>query len=760
MSAEQGSTSPIVPEMPETRAEAEHQHGEIADRIRGFNQAYYINDEPLVPDAEYDALFNRLIELEARYPTLRKNSPTQEVGAAPADGFAKIKHARPMLSLANAFSRDDVVDFLARIRRFLNLTAHSPVEVVGEPKIDGLSLSLRYENRQLVTAATRGDGTEGEDVTANVAHIKDIPNILPEDAPEDVVEIRGEVYMARSDFHKLNETQAETGGKPFANPRNAAAGSLRQLDPTISAKRPLRFFAYSFGELSESLAQTHWEFIARIKNWGFVTNPFTRLLHDADDIMAFYAEIGNQRPTLDYDIDGIVYKVNDFELQLRLGFVSRSPRWAIAHKFPAEKARTRVKAIDIQVGRTGALTPVARLEPVTVGGVVVSNATLHNRDEIERLGVRIGDMVLIQRAGDVIPQVVEVIHDEQFTASKNIIPFIFPDTCPKCGSHAMREEGEVVTRCTGGLICPAQAVERLKHFVSRHAFDIDGMGSKNIEAFFELGWLQSPADIFKLERLHSNEITRLDGWGEKSANKLFDSINASRTISLDRFIFSLGIPQVGQSTAKILAFHFGSFQVLSKIIKYLSIPKGAETRKISPNRYSERFCLRHFSRFFYQKHSHPMRLDTFVKRSFKRHIRQNMRAIELQKQAILNDLLNLDQIGPSVAREVIEFITEDRNRAVLSDLQRALTIKDVEAPQVSDSPVSGKTVVFTGKLELFSRNEAKVKAESLGAKVAGSISAKTDYLVAGPGAGSKLKKAEELGVTVLDEQGWLDLIAE
>ncbi|MBL4840653.1 MAG: NAD-dependent DNA ligase LigA [Rhodospirillales bacterium] len=699
MSAEQGSTSSIVPDMPETRTEAGQQHAEISDRIRGFNEAYYINDEPLVPDAEYDALFNRLIELEARYPTLKKNSPTQEVGAAPADGFAKIKHARPMLSLANAFSREDIVDFLARIRRFLNLTAHSPVEIVGEPKIDGLSLSLRYENRELVSAATRGDGTEGEDVTANVAHITDIPKILPEDAPADVVEIRGEVYMARSAFQKLNETQTETGSKTFANPRNAAAGSLRQLDPTISAKRPLRFFAYSFGELSESLAQTHWDFISKIKGWGFVTNPHTTLLHNTDEIMAFYEELGNQRAELDYDIDGIVYKVNDFELQLRLGFVSRSPRWAIAHKFPAEQARTRVKAIDIQVGRTGALTPVARLEPVTVGGVVVSNATLHNRDEIERLGVRVNDLVVIQRAGDVIPQVVEVITDER---PDDAVPYDFPETCPKCGSHAMREEGEAVTRCSGGLICPAQAVERLKHFVSRNAFDIEGMGGKHIEAFFDLGWVKSPADIFRIEEKHGDALRKLEGWGDKSAEKLFASINERRTVPLDRFIYALGIRQIGQATAKLLARHYGS------ITEWRAAMNDAGT----------------------------------------------------PDSDALRDLINIDQIGPSVAHDLIEFMAEEHNRDVLDDLQAVLTIEDVEAPQVTDSPVSGKTVVFTGKLELFSRNEAKVKAESLGAKVAGSVSAKTDFLVAGPGAGSKLKKAEELGVTVLDEQGWLDLIAD
>lgn len=699
MSAEQGSTSSIVPDMPETRTEAGLQHAEISDRIRGFNEAYYINDEPLVPDAEYDALFNRLIELEARYPTLKKNSPTQEVGAAPADGFAKIKHARPMLSLANAFSREDIVDFLARIRRFLNLTAHSPVEIVGEPKIDGLSLSLRYENRELVSAATRGDGTEGEDVTANVAHITDIPKILPEDAPADVVEIRGEVYMARSAFQKLNETQAQTGGKTFANPRNAAAGSLRQLDPTISAKRPLRFFAYSFGELSESLAQTHWDFISKIKGWGFVTNPHTTLLHNTDEIMAFYEELGNQRAELDYDIDGIVYKVNDFELQLRLGFVSRSPRWAIAHKFPAEQARTRVKAIDIQVGRTGALTPVARLEPVTVGGVVVSNATLHNRDEIERLGVQVNDLVVIQRAGDVIPQVVEVIVDER---PDDAVPYHFPETCPKCGSHAIREEGEAVTRCSGGLICPAQAVERLKHFVSRNAFDIEGIGGKHIEAFFDLGWVRSPADIFRIEEKHGDALRKLEGWGDKSAEKLFASINERRTVPLDRFIYALGIRQIGQATAKLLARHYGS------IAEWRTAMNDAGT----------------------------------------------------PDSDALRDLINIDQIGPSVAHDLIEFMAEEHNRDVLDDLQAVLTIENVEAPQVTDSPVSGKTVVFTGKLELFSRNEAKVKAESLGAKVAGSVSAKTDFLVAGPGAGSKLKKAEELGVTVLDEQGWLDLIAE
>ena len=697
MTADPASSASNLPEMPETSTEARKQHAEISERIRSFNKAYYVNDEPLVSDAEYDALFNRLIELESRYPTLKKNSPTQDVGAAPAEGFAKVKHARPMLSLGNAFSREDIVDFLARIRRFLNLTAHSPVEVVGEPKIDGLSLSLRYENRKLVTAATRGDGSEGEDVTANVTHIDDIPKTLPDDAP-DVVEIRGEVYMARSAFQQLNATQAETGGKTFANPRNAAAGSLRQLDPSISAKRPLRFFAYSFGELSESLAQTQWDFLHKVEGWGFVTNPLTRKLNDADDIMAFYDELGSLRPDLDYDIDGIVYKVNDFELQLRLGFVSRSPRWAIAHKFPAEKARTRLNAIEVQVGRTGALTPVARLEPVTVGGVVVSNATLHNRDEIERLGVRVGDMVVIQRAGDVIPQVVEVILDER---PENTVEYQFPDKCPKCGSHAMREEGEAVTRCTGGLICPAQAVERLKHFVSRNAFDIDGLGAKNVEAFFELGWLKSPGDIFRLESDHGDAIRKLEGWGDKSAAKLFDGINERRTIGLDRFIYALGIRQIGQATAKLLARHYGSL---------------AEWRNAM------------------------------------------VAANEADSEA-LRELINIDQIGPGVAKDLIEFMAEDHNREVLDDLQNLLTITDVEAPQVSDTPVNGKTVVFTGKLELFSRNEAKVKAESLGAKVAGSVSAKTDYLVAGPGAGSKLKKAEELGVTVLDEQGWLDLIA-
>ncbi len=688
----------LVPAMPESRSDATRQHAEIAEKIRNFNKAYYVNDEPLVPDAEYDALFSRLIELESRYPTLKKNSPTQEVGASPADGFAKVRHARPMLSLANAFSREDIVDFLARIRRFLNLTAHSPVELVGEPKIDGLSLSLRYENRTLVSAATRGDGTEGEDVTANVAHIGDIPRTLPDDAPEAVVEIRGEVYMSRSDFQKLNATQAEAGNKTFANPRNAAAGSLRQLDPSVSAKRPLRFFAYSFGELSESLAEKHWNFIEKIKGWGFVTNPFTRMLHDADEIMAFYEELSNQRAELDYDIDGIVYKINDFELQLRLGFVSRSPRWAIAHKFPAEKAKTRLKSIEVQVGRTGALTPVAHLEPVTVGGVVVSRATLHNRDEIERLGVREGDLVIVQRAGDVIPQILGFVPEER---PEDSAEFQFPDTCPKCGSHAMREEGEVVTRCSGGLICPAQAVERLKHFVSRNAFDIEGMGGKHIEAFHDLGWLKRPGDIFRLENDHGEELRKLEGWGPKSAENLFASINERRSIGLDRFIYALGIRQIGQATAKLLARHYGSVNAW----------------------------------------------------------RQAMVDAQVADSDALRDLINIDQIGPGVAHDLLEFAAESHNRDVLDDLQGILDITDIEAPANVDSPVSGKTVVFTGKLELFSRNEAKAKAESLGAKVAGSVSAKTDYLVAGPGAGSKLKKAEEAGVTVLDEQGWLDLIA-
>ncbi|WP_339781303.1 NAD-dependent DNA ligase LigA [uncultured Thalassospira sp.] len=696
--ADTSSSTGILPDMPESSGEARRQHAEIAENIRAFNEAYYINDAPIVPDAEYDALFSRLIALESRYPTLKKNSPTQEVGASPAEGFAKVKHARPMLSLANAFSREDIVDFLARIRRFLNLSAHSPVELVGEPKIDGLSLSLRYENRELVSAATRGDGTEGEDVTANVAHIGDIPRVLPDDAPEAVVEIRGEVYMSRSDFQKLNATQNEAGNKTFANPRNAAAGSLRQLDPAISAKRPLRFFAYSFGELSESLANTHWNFIEKIKGWGFVTNPFTRMLHDADEIMAFYEELGNQRPDLDYDIDGIVYKINDFDLQLRLGFVSRSPRWAIAHKFPAEKAKTRLKSIEIQVGRTGALTPVAHLEPVTVGGVVVSRATLHNRDEIERLGVRVGDLVTVQRAGDVIPQILGYVPEER---PEDSVEFEFPDKCPKCGSHAMREEGEVVTRCSGGLVCPAQAVERLKHFVSRNAFDIEGMGGKHIEAFHDLGWVKQPGDIFRLQADHGEELAKREGWGPKSAEKLFASINERRSIGLDRFIYALGIRQIGQATAKLLARHYGSITAW----------------------------------------------------------RQAMMDAQTADSDALRELINIDQIGPGVAHDLLEFAAESHNRDVLDDLQSVLTITDVEAPTNVDSPVSGKTVVFTGKLELFSRNEAKVKAESLGAKVAGSVSAKTDYLVAGPGAGSKLKKAEEAGVTVLDEQGWLDLIA-
>lgn len=688
--------SASVPSAPLTRRAAAAEHARLAEEIRTHNTAYYQNDAPLVSDAAYDRLVARLKELEHLYPTLKKGSPSQQVGAAPADGFAKVRHARPMLSLANAFDAEDVAEFLQRVRNFLGLGADAPVPVIGEPKIDGLSLSLRYEGRRLVSAATRGDGQEGEDVTANVAHIDDIPQSLPDDAP-DVVEIRGEVYMARSDFLALNTRQEAAGAKTFANPRNAAAGSLRQLDAAITATRPLRFFAYGFGELSESLAAGHGAFIARIRDWGFVTNPHIRRLSDLAEIMAYYAEIAALRPKLDYDIDGIVYKVDSHDWQLRLGFVSRAPRWAIAHKFPAEQARTRLKAISIQVGRTGALTPVADLEPVTVGGVVVARATLHNEDEIARKDVRPGDMVIVQRAGDVIPQIVASIAEERPAGA---VPFVFPDRCPVCGSEAVRPDGEAVRRCTGGLICPAQAVERLKHFVSRQALDIDGLGATHVEKFYEDGLIANPVDIFHLAD-HAAVLESRDGWGPKSVENLIAGIEARRNVPLARFIFALGIRQVGQATAKLLAHHYGSLSVW----------------------------------------------------------RQRMERAAAGDGDAREELLAIDQIGDGVAAEICAFFAEPHNRDILERLSAEMTVADAAPPAEGDSPVSGKTVVFTGKLSLFTRDEAKARAESLGAKVAGSVSGKTDYLVAGPGAGSKLKKARELGVTVLDEQGWLDLIA-
>ncbi|WP_420405984.1 NAD-dependent DNA ligase LigA [Nisaea sp.] len=679
-----------------SRDEADFELRWLAAQIAKHDKLYHQKDAPEISDAEYDAMRRRNDEIEALFPDLiRPDSPSGRVGAAPAAGFSKVRHRRPMLSLSNAFSEEDVQDFVARIRRFLSLGVDEPVALVAEPKIDGLSASLRYENGRFVQGATRGDGTEGEDITRNLQTIADIPDELPGDAPS-VFEVRGEVFMSKADFAALNARQEEAGKKIFANPRNAAAGSVRQLDPSITASRPLRFFAYSWGEVSEMPADTQRGFLDRLEQWGFVTNPMTRLCDGADTALETYAEIGHARPTLDYDIDGVVYKVDRLDWQARLGMVSRAPRWAIAHKFPAEQAETILEKIEIQVGRTGALTPVARLTPITVGGVVVSNATLHNEDEIRRKDVREGDTVVIQRAGDVIPQVVRVVEERRPEGTE---PYIFPEHCPVCGSEAVRPEGEAIRRCTGGLICAAQAVERLKHFVSRDAFDIEGLGAKQVEAFYEDGLIARPGDIFRL-KTQVDALMEREGWGEKSVTNLLAAIEERRDIGLDRLIYALGIRQVGQATAKLLAANYGTLEALTAAMLEASDPA------------SEAYA----------------------------------------------NLINIDQIGPSVAEDLTAFFHEDHNREVLRDLENELEIQNFELQVADDSPVAGKTVVFTGTLTSVSRNEAKAKAESLGAKVAGSVSKKTDYVVVGADAGSKARKAEELGVAILSEEEWLALI--
>lgn len=682
-----------------SRKDAAAEHAKLAEELAAHDRAYYQDDAPAISDADYDQLRLRLLELESHYPILAKaNSLSKKVGAAPLEKFGKVAHAVPMLSLANAFAGEDVHEFLARVRRFLNLADDVSVAVTAEPKIDGLSLSLRYENRQLVQAATRGDGAEGENVTANVFYVKDIPQTLASSAP-DLIEVRGEIYMSSNDFAALNEKQIQLGEKTFANPRNAAAGSLRQLDASVTASRPLKFFAYAWGEALELPAHTQYDVVQAFKSWGLPVNPLKVLCHSAEELLAHYARIEAQRATLGYDIDGVVYKVNDLALQARLGFVSRSPRWAIAHKFSAEQATTILEAIDIQVGRTGALTPVARLKPVTVGGVVVSNATLHNEDEIARKDVRIGDTVILQRAGDVIPQIVGVAQ-----RGPDTVPYEFPKMCPACGSHAEREEkasgkSDAVRRCTGGLICPAQRVERLKHFASRNAYDIEGLGDKIIEEFYTDGLIMSPQDIFTLEARDGRSVKKLktrEGWGESSVANLFAAISARRKIALDRFIFALGIRHVGETTARILARSYGLATTLREQMKLAAASKENDARA---------------------------------------------------------ELTAIDGIGSVVAEALIQFFDEPHNIEIFDAL-----LKEVEpqmlAAVAASSPVSGKTIVFTGALERMTREEAKAMAERLGAKVAGSVSKKTDLLVAGPGAGSKLKDAEKFGVEVIDEAAW------
>ncbi|MCA1908182.1 MAG: NAD-dependent DNA ligase LigA [Magnetospirillum sp.] len=680
----------------EARAEA----SALREKLTRWDLAYHQADAPEVDDSTYDSARRRLLAIEERFPELARNSPTAKIGAPVADGFGKVRHGVPMLSLDNAFTEDDVREFENRIRRFLALPPDQIIAFVAEPKIDGLSISLRYEHGRFVRAATRGDGAEGEDVTANVRTLI-AKGKIPEsfEAAPDVIEIRGEIYMTKADFLALNQAQETAGDKVFANPRNAAAGSLRQLDSAITASRPLSLFAYAMGELAGDVGASHSQFLDRLRAWGFPVNDRIRQCLGADELLEHYAAIGAGRANLDYDIDGVVYKVDRFDWQQRLGFVSRSPRWAIAHKFPAEQATTVLEKIEIQVGRTGALTPVAHLRPVNVGGVVVSRATLHNADEIERKGVRVGDTVIVQRAGDVIPQVVGVVADQP----RGETDFVFPATCPVCGSHVIQAEGEVARRCSGGLSCGAQVKERLRHFVSRNAFDIEGLGDENIEFLVDGGWIKAPADIFRLEAKNSQGLQRLQnfkGWGEKKVAKLFAAIAARNTIALERFIFALGIRQVGEATAKRLARHYGTFQSW----------------------------------------------------------RDSMLAAVPRENDAYHDLISIEDIGPSVAGDILAFFAEDHNLKALDDLAEQITIEDAQVIEAGDSPVSGKSVVFTGELVAMTRAEAKARAESLGAKVVGSVSKKTDYVVAGPGAGSKLTQAESLGLTVLTEQQWLELI--
>lgn len=696
-----------VDELSASEAASELAH--LAEEIARHDRLYYQSDAPEISDAEYDDLRRRNDAIEARFPGLiRADSPSHRVGAAASETFAKVRHRVPMLSLGNAFDDEEVSEFAARVRRFLSLKTDDALAFTAEPKIDGLSISLRYENGHFVEAATRGDGAEGENVTANVATIREIPKKLKGRHVPEVAEVRGEIYMGHADFAALNAAQAESGGKVFANPRNAAAGSLRQLDPAITAARPLRFFAYAWGEMSDMPADSQNGMVEAFAHWGMPVNPLMTLCESAQDLLSFYREIGERRASLGYDIDGVVYKVNRLDYQARLGFVSRSPRWAIAHKFPAEQAVTVLRDIEIQVGRTGSLTPVAKLEPVTVGGVVVSNATLHNEDEIARKDIRVGDTVVVQRAGDVIPQIVRVVTEKRPLSAE---PFLFPKTCPVCGSHAVREADEspgaggVVRRCTGGLICPAQAKERLKHFVSRLAFDIEGLGEEKIETFFDDELILRPADIFTLEERDKKSLTPLrnrKGMGTKSVEKLFRAIDARRTITLDRFIFALGIRHVGETTAKDLAKAYLRFEAL----------RGAVEAAVRDGKESEAYA----------------------------------------------DIDAIEGIGETVVDALVDFFSEPHNVEALDDLLAHVTVAPFERPVAVSSPVTGKTVVFTGKLERVGRSEAKAQAERLGAKVAGSVSAKTDYVIAGADAGSKLTNAQKLGVKVLTEDEWLALI--
>ncbi|GAA5094656.1 NAD-dependent DNA ligase LigA [Bartonella acomydis] len=705
-----------------TALEAERELEWLAKEIARHDVLYNRDDQPEISDAEYDALRRRNAEIEALFPELvRIDSPSHKIGAPVSEKFEKSVHAQPMLSLDNAFSSEDVYEFVERVRRFLRLPEVQLLEITAEPKIDGLSLSLRYEKGRLVRATTRGDGIVGENVTVNARTIADIPKVLQGEFP-DILEVRGEVYMGREDFQALNKSQQERGKLTFANPRNAAAGSLRQLDSRITARRKLQFFAYACGEVSKLFAESQMEMMKKLKECGFVINPLTKVFKTVEEIICYYHDIEERRHTLSYDIDGTVYKVNDLMLQMRLGFVSRSPRWAIAHKFPAEKAMALLEDIDIQVGRTGALTPVARLAPITVGGVVVTNASLHNEDYIKGIGhkgepiregrdIRVGDTVIVQRAGDVIPQIVDIVVEKRPEDSS---AFVFPHLCPVCGSHAVREAGEAVRRCTGGLICPAQAIERIRHFVARNAFDIEGFGKKQVEFFFHIQdetlWIHTPADIFTLQRRQENSLVRLEnmeGFGTVSVRKLYDAINARREIPLSRFLFALGIRHVGEVNARRLARAYQNYMAFETAVMAATIQSEKEN--------------------------------------------------EEGNEAWM-ELTNIEGIGPQVGSSIVDFYKEAHNRQILAVLLEEVTPVDEESVTIASSPIAGKVIVFTGTLTHMSRDEAKALAERLGAKASSSLSKKTDILVVGTGAGSKLTKGQELGVEVIDEETWLQLI--
>ena len=722
-----------------SEAEAANELMRLARQIAHHNRRYHAEDAPEISDADYDALVRRNAALEAAFPHLiRPDSPSRQVGhEVSASPLSKVTHEVRMMSLDNAFSDEDVTDFVARVRRFLNLPEDAPVALTAEDKIDGLSCSLRYEQGRLVRAATRGDGQVGEDVTGNVAHIADIPQMLTGEVP-DLFEIRGEVYMAKADFLALNAAQEDKGDKLFANPRNAAAGSLRQKDARVTASRPLRFLAHGWGAASAVPETSQYAMMQRIAGWGVPVSPLLVRCPDAATALAHYAAIAHQRADLPYDIDGVVYKVDSLEWQGRLGFVAKAPRWGLAHKFPAERAETTVEAIDIQVGRTGKLTPVGRLRPVSVGGVTVTNVTLHNRDEIARLGVRVGDRVVLQRAGDVIPQVVE-----NLTREAPGEPFAFPDHCPECGSEAVAEEGEVDVRCTGGLVCPAQRTERLRHFVSRAALDIEGLGEKTIAEFFALGWLESPADIYRLRR-RRDEIVGREGWKDKSVDNLLAAIEAKRSPDAARLLFGLGIRHVGAVTARDLMKRFVTLPALRAVAELASSPErgGGPAEPVEGHRGGQGELG--FGGEVMPADSLPLHHPAGG-------------SPPRSGEEARAELLGIEGVGPVVVEALGDFFHEPHNVAVWDDLLSEVSPPDYVV-ETKDSPVAGKTVVFTGKLETMSRDEAKAQAEALGARAAGSVSAKTDLVVAGPGAGSKLKQAEALGIPVIDEAGWAEIV--